>query len=115
MALRVSPQFLDDRPRYADVLKRHERRIAKTVDLFSRIKNTSQSEEVLTVLFAGRELKQLQPNKEVAEQELFDYILNWKKAWRSDEKKQALAGAIRHLVLLGWMRLSLSDSFQESC
>jgi O-acetyl-ADP-ribose deacetylase (regulator of RNase III)/uncharacterized protein YwgA len=115
MALRVSPQYIQDRSRYADVLEKHSRRIAKTVDLFSRIKNTSQAEEVLTVLFASRELKQRQPQKEIEERELLDYILDWKKTWRTDEKKQALMSAIRNLVLLGWMRLSLSESFAESC
>jgi O-acetyl-ADP-ribose deacetylase (regulator of RNase III) len=114
MALDVGPQYLRDRPKYDEVLKRHDRKIAKAVDLFSRIKNTEQAEEVLTVLFASRELKQLQPQKEVAEQELYDYILNWKKAWRTDEKKRVVANTIRHLVMLGWMRLKFSESFPEA-
>jgi O-acetyl-ADP-ribose deacetylase (regulator of RNase III) len=114
MALRVGQQYLQDRPKYEEVLKRHEKKIAKTVDLFSRIKNTDQAEEVLTVLFASRQLKQAQPKKPVAEQELFDYILNWKKAWRTDEKKQAVASTIRNLVMLGWMRLQFSESLPEA-
>ncbi len=68
---------------------------------------------MLTVLFASRQLKKDDPQKEVAEQQVFDYILDWKKTWRTDEKKQALADAIRNLVLLGWMRLQLSDSLPE--
>jgi len=114
VALRVGPQYLKDRAKYEDVLKRHERRIAKTVDLFSRIKNTEQAEEVLTVLFASRQLKQAQPHREVAEQELFEFILNWKKTWRTDEKKRAVAGAIRNLVMLGWMRLQFSETLPEA-
>jgi O-acetyl-ADP-ribose deacetylase (regulator of RNase III) len=113
IALRVGPQYEKDRSKYEEVWKRHERRIAKTVDLFSRIKNTEQAEEVLTVLFASRQLKQTKPQQEVAEQELFDYILDWKKAWRTEEKKQALASAIRNLVMLGWMRLQFSESLPE--
>jgi predicted exporter len=84
------------------------------VDLFSRIKNTEQAEEVLTVLFASRELKKARPQQEVAEQQLFDYILEWKKAWRTEEKKQAVASAIRHLVMLGWMKLRFSESLSEA-
>ena len=114
MALRVSPQYVEDRSKYEDVLKRHERKITKAVDLFSRIKNTEQAEQMLTVLFASRELKQAQPDKEVAEQELYDYILKWKKSWRTDDKKQAVASTIRNLVLLGWMRLRLSESLPEA-
>src|SRR6266581_3928203 len=83
VALHVGPQYEKDRSKYEDVVKRHERRIAKTVDLFSRIKNTEQAEEVLTVLFASRQLKQTKPGQEVAEQDLFEFILNWKRAWRT--------------------------------
>ena len=49
MALRVAPQYEQDRLKFRGEIERHERKIAKTVDLFSRIKNTEQAEEVLTV------------------------------------------------------------------
>jgi O-acetyl-ADP-ribose deacetylase (regulator of RNase III)/uncharacterized protein YwgA len=114
IALRVGPQYEKERLKYEEVLKRNERRIFKTVDLFSRIKNTEQAEEVLTVLFASRQLKQSKPQREVAEQDLYEYILDWKKAWRTDEKKQAVASAIRNLVMLGWMRLQFSESLPEA-
>jgi O-acetyl-ADP-ribose deacetylase (regulator of RNase III)/uncharacterized protein YwgA len=114
IALRVGAQYEQDRAKFEETLKRHEKRIAKTVDLFSRIKNTEQAEEVLTVLFASRELKKAHPQQEVAEQQLFDFILEWKKTWRTDEKKQAVAGAIRNLVLLGWMKLRFSESLPDA-
>jgi O-acetyl-ADP-ribose deacetylase (regulator of RNase III)/uncharacterized protein YwgA len=113
IALRVGPQYEKERAKYEEVLKRHERKIAKTVDLFSRIKNTEQAEEVLTVLFASRQLKQTNPGREVAEKDLFEFILNWKKAWRTEEKQKAVANAIRNLVMLGWMRLQFSESLSE--
>lgn len=114
IALRVGPQYDSDRAKFADVLKIHARKIAKTVDLFSRIKNTEQAEELMTVLYASRELKKARPNEDVAEQQLYDYVLDWKKTWRTDEKKRAVAGAIRNLVLLGWMRLQFSESLPEA-
>jgi O-acetyl-ADP-ribose deacetylase (regulator of RNase III)/uncharacterized protein YwgA len=114
MALRVASQYEKDRTRFADVLKHHERKIAKTVDLFSRIKNTAQAEEVLTVLFASRQLKKANPQREIAEQDLYDYILDWKKTWAKDEKKGAVASAIRNLVLLGWMKVRFSESLPET-
>jgi O-acetyl-ADP-ribose deacetylase (regulator of RNase III)/uncharacterized protein YwgA len=113
IALRVSEEYEKERSKYEEVLKRHERKIAKTVDLFSRIKNTEQAEEVLTVLFASRQLKQAKPQQEVAERDLYEFILDWKKAWRTKEKQQALAIAIRNLVMLGWMRLQFSESLLE--
>ena len=114
MALRVGPQYVQDRIKFRKELERHERKIAKAVDLFSRIKTTGQAEEVLTVLFASRELKKSHAKEEVAEQQLYDYILEWKKTWRTEEKKRAVASTIRNLVLLGWMRLRLSESLAEA-
>src|SRR5712691_4498632 len=58
IALRVAPQYGKDRGRYLDQIERYGAKIAKTVDLFSRIKSTDQAEEVMTVLFATRQLKQ---------------------------------------------------------
>lgn len=114
IALRVAPQYENDRGRYRTEIERYSSAIAKTVDLFSRIKNTEQAEEVLTVLFASRQLKQSRRGKDVAEQDIHDYILDWKKSWRSDEKRRAVASAIRNLVLLGWLNPSVSESITEA-
>lgn len=114
MALRVEPQYERDRLKFADILKHHEKRIFKAVDLFSRIKNTAQAEEVLTVLFASRQLKAANPKHEVNEQELYDYVLTWKKAWNTEEKRSAVASAIRNLVVLGWLRLHVSETLPEA-
>src|SRR5580700_3117351 len=113
IALRVTPQYEKDRGRYNDQITLYQTKIAKAVDLFSRIKSTEQAEEVLTVLFASRQLKQSKRNDDVAEQDLQDYILDWKKSWRADEKKRAVANAIRNLVLLGWVRLKISEAIPD--
>jgi uncharacterized protein YwgA len=114
IALRIAPSYEKDRSRYRDQIELYRPKIAKTVDLFSRIKSTQQAEEVLTVLFASRELKRSKPNVDVAEQDLYDYILEWKKSWRADDKKRAVADAIRNLVLLGWLRVTISESLTEA-
>jgi O-acetyl-ADP-ribose deacetylase (regulator of RNase III)/uncharacterized protein YwgA len=114
IALRVAPQYLRDRERYKDQIRNYQTKIEKTVDLFSRIKSTEQAEEVLTVIFASRELKKSKSNGEVAEQDLQDYVLNWKKSWRTDHKRYAVANAIRNLVLLGWLRVKISESLIEA-
>ena len=114
IALRVAPQYEKDRSRFKEQIDRYRAKIAKAVDLFSRIKSTEQAEEVLTVLFASRELKQSKNNGDVAEQDLQDYILDWKKSWRAEEKKHAVANAIRNLVLLGWLRVNISESMTEA-
>ena len=49
------------------MIERHAKQIDKIVDLLSRIKNTDQAEEVMTVLFASRELKKTKPGEHVTE------------------------------------------------
>lgn len=113
IALRVTPQFDEDRSQYEDVIDSYQKKINKAVDLFSRIKSTEQAEEVLTVFFASRQLKQSKRNEEVSEQALQEYILDWKKSWRTDDKRQAVASAIRNLILLGWLNLRISEAITE--
>ena len=110
-ALRVGPEYVRTRARWAENLKPFRRKIDKTVDLFSRIKNTDQAEEVATVIFAVQSLKQERNPGEVSEADLFNYILDWKKVWKKNMSKQeSLAEAIRNLEMLGWLRLQYSDS-----
>lgn len=113
IALRVSPQYAKDRNQYKEEIDRYRKKIDKAVDLFSRIKSTEQAEEVMTVFFAARQLK-AKRNGDAAEQDLYDYILDWKKSWHTDNKKQAVANAIRNLVLLGWLRVNISESMTEA-
>lgn len=113
VALHVGEQFSKERSKFAGEIARYRKSIDKTVDLFSRIKDTEQAEEVLTVLFASRQVKKGDKNADVEEQEIFDYILEWKKAWREPAKTQAVAEAVRNLALLGWIRVRPSASMME--
>ena len=114
VALKLTPQYAKDRARFTDQIELHEKKIAKVVDLFSRIKSTEQAEEVITVLYASRQLKLANPGEEVTEQQLLDFIVGWKKSWGKDDKRQAVTSAIRNLALLGWMRVRLGDSMDEA-
>ncbi len=84
--------------------------IRKTVDLFSRIKNTTQAEEVTTVIYSSKHLKQTTDPETVSEQDVFDYIMSWKKKWQNEQKQQAVASAIRNLQMLGWVKLNFSET-----
>lgn len=113
IALRVAPQYAKDRNQFKEQIDRYQKKISKAVDLFSRIKSTEQAEEVMTVFFAARQLKQLKHHEELAEQDLQDYILDWKKSWCTEDKKEAVASAIRNLILLGWLQLKISEPGPE--
>ena len=110
LALRAGAQYEHDHASMSETIEPHAKKIAKVTDLFSRIKTTEQAGEVLSVLFASRQFKQAHPKTPVTEQQLYDLVLEWKTAWTSDEKRRALASAIRHLVLLEWVQLSPSES-----
>lgn len=113
IALRSTTQYAKDRTQFREEISRYQKKIDKAVDLFSRIKNTEQAEEVLTVLFAARQLKTKRAG-DLAEQDLEEFILEWKKSWRTHDKKEALASAIRNLVSLGWLQLKIPDSILEN-
>lgn len=114
MALRVNPDFEKDRAKFEDLLNAQRSKIDKTMDLFSRIKNTDQAEALTTVLFASRKVKGGDSRKVIEENELLDYILEWKKSWRTEDKRKSLTSAIRNLAVLGWMRLKLNEEDMES-
>ena len=113
VSLTVGEQFERDRSKFLPDIEKHRKTINKTVDLFSRIKDTEQAEEVLTVLYASRQVKKGDRNANVEEQQIYDYIVDWKKTWSTPEKKEAIAGAIRNLALLGWIRVRASESMME--
>lgn len=111
--LTVGEQFERERAKFTPDIEKHRKTIDKTVDLFSRIKDTEQAEEVLTVLYASRQVKKGDRTACVEEQQIYDYILDWKKAWDTPGKKEAVADAIRNLALLGWIRVKASESMME--
>ena len=112
--LRVGPQYERERSKFQDQIQQHQKKVTKAVDLFSRIKSTDQAEEVFTVLYGSRQLKQANPDREITEEELLAYILDWKKSWNTEEKKTAISDAIRNLVILGWMKARISESAEEA-
>ena len=109
-ALKTGPEFETIRNEYKDVVQRLKDRIDKVSDLFMRIKDTNQAEEVTTVFYVIRKLKKQKPS--VSENEIYDYILKWKKHWDEPEKKKAIASAIRNLGMLRWIRADFSESLQ---
>jgi O-acetyl-ADP-ribose deacetylase (regulator of RNase III)/uncharacterized protein YwgA len=114
IALRIAPQYTKDRNQFKEQIDRYQKKVNKAVDLFSRIKSTEQAEEVMTVFYAARQLRHSNRHKELAEQDLQDFILNWKKSWRTEEKRDAVASAIRNLILLGWLHLKIDEVVPES-
>ncbi|HBM15974.1 MAG TPA: Appr-1-p processing protein [Lentisphaeria bacterium] len=108
-AIRVTEDYKNIRDKYNDIIIKNEKNILRTVDLFCRIRNTDQAEEIATVIYSVHKLKKDFPYRDIEESEVLDFILNsWKSHWA--DKKDAISNTIRNLVLLKWIKLKFSDS-----
>jgi O-acetyl-ADP-ribose deacetylase (regulator of RNase III)/uncharacterized protein YwgA len=114
MAFKVGDQYERDRRKLYSEIELYRKKIEKTVDLFSRIKSTEQAEEVATIIYASRWIKARRATPTVTEQNILDYVLEWKPSWQSEEKRDAVAGAIRNLVLLNWVKADISETMIEA-
>lgn len=113
IAYRVSDQYEADRRRLGFEIDSYRKKIDKAVDLFSRIKSTEQAEEVATIIYACRWIKARKVNQALSEQDILEYVLDWKPSWREERKRQAVAEAIRSLVMLNWVRADISEAMIE--
>jgi hypothetical protein len=110
--IHVGSQYEKMREEFLPLIKLHEKKIDKTVDLFSRIKNTEQAEEISTVIFTVKKLKG--EKKAVSENDVLEYILKWKKNWSEKTKEETVAGTIRNLGMLRWINLEYSEKLPVS-
>ncbi len=109
-ALKVTPSYDELTPEFDAGI---EKKIAKTVDLFSRIKSTEQAEEVATIIYTARKIKADRNDLSVSEDDIFQYILTWKKHWNTPEKQISIANSIRNLEMLEWLKLAYSSSMHS--
>ncbi len=108
--LKTGPEFEMVRKEYIDTTKSLQHKIDRVTDLFMRIKNTEQAEEITTVFYV---IKKLKKQKDVvSENEIYDEILTWKKRWDVPEKKKSIALTIRNLGMLRWIKADFSDSLE---
>jgi O-acetyl-ADP-ribose deacetylase (regulator of RNase III)/uncharacterized protein YwgA len=110
--INTGPVYPELREKYKFQLQELQPKIDKVVDLFSRIKNTEQVEEISTVYYAFKQLKTNKTKNQITEQDLFDYIFEWKKKWINPEKCKKIASAIRNLTSMGWIKVAFSDSLR---
>jgi len=110
-SMSIGLRYKSDREKLLPEIDLYRKKIDKTVDLFSRIRTTDQAEEVATVIFSVQKLKAERDPESVSEQDLFEYVLDWKKAWNKDEKKKrSVAGTIRNMEMLDWIKLQYSEA-----
>lgn len=104
MRLEVGKSYESFKKEFLEYVNKKEPEISRTVDLFSRIKDTNQAEEVTTVIYGVRDLKK--QKQKVSEKEVVDYVVKWKKSWGDEKKKTSIVETIRNLTALGWISVA---------
>jgi O-acetyl-ADP-ribose deacetylase (regulator of RNase III)/uncharacterized protein YwgA len=113
MRVSVGEEYYSIRKDFSKDLAELEPKILRTVDLFSRIKNTDQAEEVTTILFATKDLAK--KDGKVTEDDILKYILEWKNSWDNQYKKESISGTIKNLEELGWINVvNKNNQFEGS-
>jgi len=108
--IKTGPMYPELREKYKYQLQELQPKIDKVVNLFSRVKNTEQAEEIATVYYAFKQMKINKTSQKITEQDLYDYIIEWKKTWINPEKGKRVASVIRNLTSMGWIKVAFSDS-----
>ena len=105
--LKMSKEYIDFSKHYSIYIEKYRTEIDKTIDLFSRIKNTNQAEVIATVFFASNALKS--KGTPADEKEIYDYIVKWKKMWNDKKKEEELSNSIRDLASMGFIDVKLNE------
>lgn len=103
MKMSVSTDFLFDKTKFSDT---EIIAAEKTIDLFSRIKNSEQAEMIATVLYAYDCLTK--SGESIADIDVYSFVMEWKKHWEND-KKDAVCDTIKNLAILGQINVLYSN------
>lgn len=105
--VKVGSTFSDSRNSYINEIAKWEDEIERITDLFLRIK-TKQSELIATVLYTANELSKT--SQSISEDDIYNYILNWKKKRRPKLDEAGLGNTIQNLAALGWLKVEPRES-----
>lgn len=105
--LKVASECLSLLKDYDSIIDEYKQQIDKTVNLFSRIKNTNQAEVMITVFYAVKQLENRQNS--IDEKQIYDYVIGWKRKWDNTEKSKEISSSIRNLIALGYIKASYNS------
>lgn len=109
VSLRLGTEYNNFKNKYKDEIQKNQDKIEKITDLFQRIKNTDQAEEVATVLWIERELRHKDKNAIITDTDIIKEILAWKTKWGTDEKMKNIYNAIINLNMLNWTDIKIKN------
>lgn len=108
MRITVPDTFILDKSLYS---KKDMLVVNKTIDLFSRIKNTEQAEMVTTVLYSYDCVSKEKTSEKISDSDVYDYVVNWKKHWKN-KKDIEIGETIQNLLMLGWIDVAHSGKLE---
>lgn len=103
----IKDEYVTFREKHLLYLKKYEKQIMKTTALFERIKTTEKAEEVTSIIFMIRKLKEEQ--EKISDFDVLTGLLEWKKRWDNQDKKNSLINSIKNLAILRWIDISFSE------
>lgn len=106
LRLIVTPRFTFDS---SSMNQSEQNAVNKTIDLFSRVKNTDHAEMIATVLYAYDCLEK--EEKPVSDLSLYRFVMDWKKRWNPG-KHAAVCDTILNLAMLGWIQVAISHELK---
>ena len=81
--------------------------VERTIDLFSRVKNTDQAEMIATVLYSYDCLAKAQQTTKIMDNDIYDFVVEWKPRWKT-VKSDEICDTIFNMFSLGWISVSHS-------
>jgi len=109
ISLRLGTEYEEYKKRYREEILKNQDKIEKITDLFQRIKSTDQAEEVATVLWIERELKNNNKDAIISDTDIIKEIIAWKSKWGNDEKMKNIYNAIINLNMLNWTDIKIEN------
>ena len=106
MKMTVSDSFAFNKSDYSE---QELNAAEKTIDLFSRIKNTDQAEMMSTVVYSYDQLHE--KTSEVSDSDVYEYVIDWKPHWKS--QKPVICDTIQSMAVLGLISIKHDTTFEE--
>lgn len=104
----VTNNFNINKNDYSDIDKEN---VNKTYRLFQRIKDTSQAELVTTILFSFDQLNI--ENDEINEDQLYKYIIDWKKRFDNPKDEIEIRELTRYLASRNFIQMDYSMDIKD--
>lgn len=95
--------------KYKNEILINQDKIDMITDLFQRINNTDQAEEVSTVLWVERELQSKNKDITISDTDIINEIVEWKPKWNNDDKLRNIYNAILNLNMLNWTNIIIKN------